>query len=104
MYKRIILTVVSNLALFVIGASAGIIIAVQWAVHNWVPARAEQLSPGCGTLVGTLALIAVAVLLFGLVGCVVGGIIGIVLYQILRIVVSSVKKRNRHQRKTITSA
>jgi hypothetical protein len=80
---KIFKVIAVNFLSALIGAIIGIIAFVYYGLHFWLPQRIANLSPGFGVLFGGLALIAVTVILFSVLGIILGGILGIIFYQIL---------------------
>ncbi len=94
-FKSILLEIGKNLSFVLIGSIAGAIVAVWYGLHFWLPERIANLSPGIGVLFGTMALIIVTVILFSIVGVVLGGALSVLFYQTIKILRRKKKHMNR---------
>jgi uncharacterized PurR-regulated membrane protein YhhQ (DUF165 family) len=83
-FKKIFKIAAANLLAVVIGIIVGAFISVSYGLHFWLPGRIAALPSGFGALFGGLALIMTTILLFGILGIVVGGILGVIIYQLLK--------------------
>ena len=60
------------------GAIIGVIVFIIYLFKIWLPANAEKIG------LGIIALIPFMLILFSVLGIVIGGISGIVIYQIIK--------------------
>jgi uncharacterized PurR-regulated membrane protein YhhQ (DUF165 family) len=83
-----------NLLAIVVGGIVGMLIFIFYGWNFWLPNQIENLAPGLETLIGAIALIGLTIILFSILGMIVGGVLGLVFYQILK---RSSKKKRIHQ-------
>lgn len=74
-----------NALAFVIGAIPGAVMSVAYGVYAWLPEKtAEQATTNIiGMLFSSIAYLLLTVLLFGVIGIAIGGLIGILVYNVI---------------------
>ena len=82
--KKILKTIGKNFFAALTGAIIGAVISVLYGWNFWLPTQIDKLSSGFGVLFGAIGIMAVTVILFSILGIIIGGILGIILYQILK--------------------
>jgi len=73
-------TISKNIIAGLSGAIIGILISMIYLITMWLPANAKRIG------VGIIAVLPVMVILFSLLGIAIGGIVGIVIYHIIRLI------------------
>jgi hypothetical protein len=82
-FKRLLKKLGKNLLAGLGGAIVGVIISVFYLLAIWLPASDAGLE--------IIALLPVMIILFSILGMSVGGVLGIVIYQVVRFI----RKRSR---------
>lgn len=72
-----------NLAAIGVGAILGSIVSLIYGLQFWLPQQMAELS-GLNVLFGGLALMIITFILFTVLGAITGGLIGLIVYQIIR--------------------
>ncbi|MCD4811774.1 hypothetical protein K8R14_04195 [bacterium] len=80
-----------NFLVIVIGAVGGAILSVMYGLQFWFPTQMAELS-GFDAIFGSIGLIIVTVIIFGALGLILGGIFGLLLYQIILLIKRKGKK------------
>ena len=75
-FKNILKRLGKNLLVAVYGAVIGMIVFLIYLFKIWTPANADKIG------LGIIALAPVLFILFSILGMIVGGIVGIVIYQV----------------------
>jgi hypothetical protein len=73
-----------NALAFLLGAIPGAVIGVRLGLHYWLPAQIEKMDNFAQMLFVGMLDAYFAVILFGLLGIVLGGVVGIIVYQVGR--------------------
>lgn len=83
-YKKFFKKLGKNMLVGLAGAGVGIAVAIFYVILFWVPVNAEKVG------LGIIVLLPVMIILFSILGVIVGGILGIVGYWLVKIL----KKRH----------
>lgn len=67
-----------NLLVATIGAIIGVVISIFYVFKIWIPSTSGSIG------LGIIAILPVMIILFSITGLIVGGIIGILFYHLLR--------------------
>jgi len=67
-----------NFLAFVLGGLVGIILSIIYTIKLWVPSHAPSVG------LGIIALLPAMLILFGILGLVIGGFCGIIIYQVIK--------------------
>ncbi|MCK4997384.1 hypothetical protein KAS08_03695 [Candidatus Pacearchaeota archaeon] len=79
-FKNILKIIGKNLLGGISGAIVGIIISIFYVIKIWVPMNVNEI----GLII--IVLIPVMIILFSILGMLVGGVFGILIYQIIRLI------------------
>lgn len=74
-----------NMLAGLVGAGVGVVVAVFYVLLFWVPGNVEKVG------LGIVVILPVMIILFSILGVIVGGILGIIGYWILKVL----KKRKK---------
>jgi hypothetical protein len=91
--KNILQEMGKNILSVLVGGILGTVISVWYGLHFWLPGRIASLDSGFSILFGTLAFIAVTILLFGILGMILGAVWGIIIFQTVKLIGKLKKKR-----------
>ncbi len=83
--KKILKNIGKNLLAGVIGGIIGAVISVFCGWNFWLPIQIENLTAGLETLISAIALIFITIILFSILGIIVGGILGMMIYNLFKI-------------------
>jgi len=78
-FKQFLKILGKNLLAGMGGAVIGIIVSVLYTIVIWLPANSEKIG------LGIIAVLPVMIILFSILGIIIGGILGIILYQIIKL-------------------
>lgn len=93
--KNILSTVGKNFGAFIVGGILGALstlVIVHIAMRHSLEGRSDL-----GTVVGAIALIPVFLIIYGILGIIIGGILGIITYNLIRY---SRKKKEKINKKS----
>ena len=76
--KRLFKKLGKNLLAGLGGAIVGVVVLVFWLLVFWIPANAESVG------LGIIVVLPVLIILYSFMGVVFGGILGIVVYWVVR--------------------
>ena len=82
--KQIFSFLWKNILVFIVGGVIGIAVSMFYLFQFWFPANGGKVG------LGIIAIIPIMLILFAIMGLVIGGIFGIIIYQIIRFI----KKKN----------
>ncbi len=77
-FKKSFKKIGKNLLIGISGAIGGIIICVFYLIKIWLPHNADKIG------LAIIALLPVLIILFSIMGSILGGFLGIIIYQLVR--------------------